>query len=134
MTDGFVKKPIENSALEVFFLNWLRNGSHLFHTSGKAGSRKSTLMKFIWQDPSTRSELEAWAHPKKLVFAHFYFWKSSKDQWQMTLHGLYSSILYEILSQCPDLMCDLFPRQWQTFYAERGQAIRVSKGHFSDSQ
>lgn len=46
----------------------------------------------------------------------------------MTLRGLYRSILYEVLSQRPDLMPDLFPKQWETFHAACQVGDRVVEG------
>ncbi|KAK4463658.1 hypothetical protein QBC42DRAFT_265318 [Cladorrhinum samala] len=102
--DGW-KKPV--------FLRWLEDGSHIFHISGKAGSGKSTLVKFLYADQRTMKGLKRWAGAKKLVLAHFYFWQGSKNEIQMSLNGLYRSILFEVLCQCPDLIPKAFPKQWK---------------------
>jgi hypothetical protein len=95
------------------FTMWLRSGAGVFHISGKAGSGKSTLMKFLCSHERTQKELRVWAgEGRKLVFARFYFWKSSKDNMQMSLPGLHRSILFETLKHCPDLIPVLFRRQW----------------------
>jgi hypothetical protein len=93
------------------FLEWLRSGDGIYHISGKAGSGKSTLMKFLCQNPRLRSELKEWAGDKKLVFANFFFWASG-DKLQRSLEGLYRSLLFEILNQCPELIWEVFPDQW----------------------
>lgn len=93
------------------FLEWLRSGNGIYHISGKAGSGKSTLMKFLCQNPRLISELEQWAGNKKLVFANFFFWASG-DKLQKSLEGLYRSLLFEILNQCPDLIEKVLPDQW----------------------
>ncbi|RMJ18030.1 hypothetical protein CDV36_002335 [Fusarium kuroshium] len=41
--------------------DWLSSGSGIFHVSGKLGSGKSTLMKFLSTHPRTRAEIEKWA-------------------------------------------------------------------------
>jgi hypothetical protein len=92
---------------------WLAYGSHIFHFSGKAGSGKSTLMKYLWSHPLTKQTLHAWAHPKQIVMGRFYFWAASNDPGLTTLDGLYRSILFEVLGQCPDLISKVFPRQWK---------------------
>lgn len=94
---------------------WLAYGSHIFHFSGKAGSGKSTLMKHLWRHPLTKQRLQAWAHPKQIVMGRFYFWAASNDRGLTTLNGLYRSILFEVLGQCPDLIPKVFPRQWKVF-------------------
>ena len=39
------------------FYNWLATGAGIFHVIGKIGSGKSTLMKFLANDPRTRTML-----------------------------------------------------------------------------
>jgi hypothetical protein len=41
------------------FTNWLMNGAGLYWITGKAGSGKSTLMKYIYNDPRTLEMLQA---------------------------------------------------------------------------
>jgi hypothetical protein len=53
---------------------WLCEGNGLYWLSGKGGSGKSTLMKYIDQDPRTAKFLEQWASPMPFVCASFYFW------------------------------------------------------------
>jgi hypothetical protein len=43
------------------FLHWLSAGNGIFHISGKLGSGKSTLMKFLCDHPRTTTELQKWA-------------------------------------------------------------------------
>ena len=93
------------------FLEWLRSGNGIYHISGKAGSGKSTLMKFLCQNPRLTNELEQWAGNRKLVYASFFFWASG-DRLQRSLEGLYRSLLFEVLSQCPGLIKSVFPEQW----------------------
>lgn len=146
------KTKIEKEELEQkaktreTFLNWLRVGNGVFHISGKAGSGKSTLMKFIGSHDRTQKELNIWADGKKLVFARFYFWKSN-DNMQMSLAGLYRSILFETLRNCPELIPNVFPTQFRelethSFYAEdaslstydiqKAFEILTSEGRFPD--
>ena len=95
------------------FLTWLKSGSQIYHISGKAGSGKSTLMKFLSQHSRVREELESWADPRKLVLASFFFWNSG-DKLQMSLEGLYRALLFETLKQCPELIPEIFPDQWNS--------------------
>ena len=91
------------------FLTWLSSGSGVFHVSGKLGSGKSTLMKFLSRDRLTKKELQKWAGNKRLVFGQFFFWASG-DPMQRSLEGLYRGILWEVLRECPGLMKNVFPR------------------------
>lgn len=43
------------------FNDWLLKGDGIFHVSGKLGSGKSTLMKFLCDDEATRTQLSTWA-------------------------------------------------------------------------
>lgn len=90
------------------FLTWFKTGNQVYHISGKAGSGKSTLMKFLCRHSRLEDELKQWAGSKKLVFASFFFWNSG-DHEQKTLGGLYRSLLFEILRQCPELIKEAFP-------------------------
>ncbi|KAL2815396.1 hypothetical protein BDW59DRAFT_153888 [Aspergillus cavernicola] len=92
------------------FLKWLQTSNGVFHISGKAGSGKSTLMKFLCNHSKTGEELSVWAGSKKLVFARFFFWKAGHDL-QKSLQGLYRSLLFEVLSKCPELIPQVFPSQ-----------------------
>lgn len=58
------------------FKSWLRRDSGLFWVRGKAGSGKSTLMKFLSDHSQTPAILEQWAGAKRLVTASFYFWNA----------------------------------------------------------
>ncbi|KAM0285156.1 hypothetical protein ACHAQH_001585 [Verticillium albo-atrum] len=79
------------------FRRWLRSDNGVFHISGRAGSGKSTLMKLICQDQTLRDMLDIWAGTKKLIFAHFFFWRSGTDL-QRSLEGLYRSLLFNFWS------------------------------------
>ncbi|KAE8440326.1 hypothetical protein EG329_008775 [Mollisiaceae sp. DMI_Dod_QoI] len=91
-------------------VNWLRSGSGVFHLSGKAGSGKSTAMKLIRHHSRTSEELASWARGRTLVLALFFFW-NSEEALQMSLEGLYRSILFEVLKACPELISEVFPEQ-----------------------
>lgn len=97
---------------KVPFIEWLRSGSGIFHIEGKAGSGKSTLMKFIHKNPRTMATLESWAGKKQLVFGQFFFWKPG-TQMQRSLKGLTRALLHSILEQAPELMELTFPEVWR---------------------
>lgn len=41
--------------------DWLKSGDGIFHISGKLGSGKSTLMKYLCEHSATKTMLTAWA-------------------------------------------------------------------------
>jgi hypothetical protein len=51
----------ERSSARDLFIDWLSGGSGIFHISGKLGSGKSTLMKFLCGESRTTTELQKWA-------------------------------------------------------------------------
>lgn len=113
------------------FLSWLRGGNGVFHISGKAGSGKSTLMKFLCNHERTRAELEAWAGDNKLVFAKFFFWNSG-NKLQMSRQGLYRSLLFETVKQCPELAPIIFPSQWAVAQTAANRSVSTAALHFRE--
>jgi hypothetical protein len=106
------KQQVQRQRAREGFLTWLNSGHHIFHISGKAGSGKSTLMKFLAKSPRVKKELETWAKGHSLVFVRFFFWNSG-DATQMSLEGLYRSLLFETCRQMPDLIPQIFPEIWR---------------------
>jgi ABC-type glutathione transport system ATPase component len=68
------------------FLSFIEHDNGILFISGKAGSGKSTLMKFLGDHDRVKALAESWAGEKTLVFAPFYFWNSG-DRLQMSLEG-----------------------------------------------
>lgn len=85
------------------FVEWLRSRNGTFFVQGKAGSGKSTLMKFLWHHPATRKHLEVWSGPNKLVVASYFFWAAG-DELQKSEEGLVRALLFEILRASPNLV------------------------------
>ncbi|OAQ75403.1 P-loop containing nucleoside triphosphate hydrolase [Purpureocillium lilacinum] len=105
--------PVKDRKPDVGFVKWLTEGSGVYHVAGKPGSGKSTLMKFLANEPVVRSHLEKWAASagKKLVLAKFFFWKYGSDD-QKSVRGLLRGLLYGISRDSPCLTKALFPPLW----------------------
>lgn len=58
------------------FPDWLSHGSGIDWINGKPASGRSTIMKYIFQDPRTRMLQQHWAGSQTLVHAAFFFWNS----------------------------------------------------------
>jgi Cdc6-like AAA superfamily ATPase len=101
-----------NHALVHPFKNWLENGDDIFHISGKPGSGKSTLMKFLCRHRQTESSLKRWAGEKELVLGKFFFWRRGSPM-QKSLLGLIRALTYHVLKQCPNVIPDVFPQYWE---------------------
>ena len=92
-------------------LHWLRQGSGTFWVSGKAGSGKSTLMKFFHQDKRTEEALTFWAGESQVVTSSFFFWNAG-NRMQKSQQGLLQTLLYHILRHAPDLMPTICSSRW----------------------
>ncbi|KAF2464920.1 uncharacterized protein BDR25DRAFT_241210, partial [Lindgomyces ingoldianus] len=97
------RNSLEQGRMPLRFSEWLRSRSGIYWIEGKAGSGKSTLMKFLCKNPMTMSHLESWAQGKRLVVAQFFFWNAG-TRLQKSREGLLRSLLFEILRKCPDLL------------------------------
>lgn len=88
---------------DIHFGSWLESASShgVFWISGKAGSGKSTLMKFLYEHQKTRDALLTWAGSQEhLAIASHYFWAAGTEK-QKSQEGLLRSLLHDILRQRP---------------------------------
>lgn len=85
------------------FARWLRTGRGIYWIRGKAGSGKSTLMRFLSENPSTTEYLTEWAHGEKQIVVSHYFWHAGNSLQKARL-GLFRTLLFEIFRQCPELI------------------------------
>lgn len=93
----FKEEPSKSQPSDSF-TRWLEFGDGIYWINGKAGSGKSTLMKFLYDHEQTRKLLTSWASPIKLDLANFFFWNSGTTD-QKSQSGLLRSLLHEILSK-----------------------------------
>lgn len=93
------------------FVDWLTGEETLYWITGKAGSGKSTLMKFILNDSRTTQYLERCADSLPLVVARFYFWNSGTTM-QMSVQGLLRTLLSQVANKRKNLIPSLFPKRW----------------------
>ena len=93
------------------FLNWLRHGTGTFWITGKPGSGKSTLMKFVARHSNTSQALSEWSHPKPSVVARHFFWIAGTSM-QKSLQGLLQTLLHDIFQQLPELIEGTCLERW----------------------
>jgi hypothetical protein len=88
---------------------WLEHESGMFFIVGKAGSGKSTLMRFLAEHQQTSTLLQGWArrHDCALTICAHYFWCSG-SQLQSSQEGLWRSILYAITKSHRKLASAIF--------------------------
>lgn len=110
---------------------WLKSGKGVYWISGKAGSGKSTLMKYILDSEVTLQCLETWESNRPphaedtlgelgekkipLCLATFFFWNSGQVD-QKSQKGMLRSLLFQIFSKYHDIIpivCDYY---WATAY------------------
>ena len=84
------------------FLEWLSNDQPLFWISGKPGSGKSTLMKFLANHEQTSAMLQQRFQVQNVCIIKFYFWLHGTEL-QRSLRGCLCTILSQILVENPEL-------------------------------
>ena len=113
-TAGTLLHPIQ-------YMSWLESGDGIFWITGKAGSGKSTLMKYIFTDTQTAVALEQWANGRKLLAASHYFWYLGSLM-EKSYSGLIRSILYKRFDTYPDLIQPVCSSRWSE--ALQGKDVR----------
>jgi len=81
------------------FSEWLTSGTEqLYWITGKFGSGKSTLMRYVCGSNITADRLRTWSGSLPLLTAAFYFW-SSGSALQCSQQGMMRSLLCQLLQQ-----------------------------------
>ncbi|KAH7381016.1 hypothetical protein BKA64DRAFT_226606 [Cadophora sp. MPI-SDFR-AT-0126] len=116
--------PAEFSKPRNGFVDWLRTGSNFYWVNGKAGSGKSTLMRYVVDDPRLLNNLKMWSGNTDLDVAAFFFWNSGSTE-QRSYVGLLRSLLFEVLKKKMDILPAVFPDEWEDYCSslERSRAI-----------
>ena len=105
---------IASSNTGAKFQEWLKTGTGIYWVTGKAGSGKSTLMKYIASHELTRSFLQDWAGSgTRLVMASHFFWIGGFEM-EKTQEGMLRTLLATILTQVPELMPIISPNRFKS--------------------
>lgn len=99
------------------FLEWLREQNGIYWITGKAGSGKSTLIKFIIEQYATSKALREWAGSDDLIILKHFFW-SPGTAIQKSQEGLFRALLFQLLSQHPELIDKVCAERFHSPYAE----------------
>jgi hypothetical protein len=93
------------------FEHWLRSEEKLFWITGKPGSGKSTLVKWLCAHDRTKALLESWAGPSSLVIARHFFWCAGTEL-QQSQTGLLRSLLFDALRGYTAIIPEVVGDRW----------------------
>jgi len=121
------RDPEERTETWSNFCQWAESGTGVYWINGKAGSGKSTLMRFIVDHPQAQELLGKWAPGQSLEMAAFFFWKSGVLE-QRSQAGLLRMILHNVLQKRKDLISVVFSDQWpKTLELSRHQVTATAE-------
>lgn len=110
-----ISEPLQSTFHWVFddpgpkFIDWLVSDNPLFWISGKAGSGKSTMMKFVYDDARTKAHIERSPHKYSQIALAGFFFHDRGESLQKSFIGLLRAILFQILETFPPLVEFLIP-------------------------
>ncbi|KAK7986964.1 hypothetical protein PG988_001952 [Apiospora saccharicola] len=97
------------------FPEWLESTSDpVYWITGKPGSGKSTIMKYIAESEVTKRHLRRWSRRLPVLVVSYYAWIAGHSL-QKSWDGLKRTVLYQALqalSTRPDLISLVSPRRW----------------------
>lgn len=93
-----------NNTGAAAFVPWIRSPKPLFWITGKAGSGKSTLVKYVFTHPAFREHLQHWAGDCQLIKAKFFIINRAPSDLQKSFPGLLRSLLIQILKASRDFV------------------------------
>lgn len=106
------------------FVEWLQRDTGLYWINGKAGSGKSTLMKYIYGHAKTREQLKIWAGASPCDICGFFFWHNGTEE-QRSQRGLLRTLLFEILQSHRELIPSVLPNLWDAWSARAKTALKL---------
>ncbi|KAI0167621.1 hypothetical protein BJ166DRAFT_238645 [Pestalotiopsis sp. NC0098] len=111
--DWIFQDPAADSRPWSSFKDFLGDPTNkLYWITGKPGSGKSTLMKYIRHHPQTTKLLKPWGGSENVIQAAFYFWNSGSNM-QMSVEGLLQTVLHECLRQVPHVVQEVLSERWE---------------------
>ena len=93
------------------FRSWLTNSNKVFWITGKAGSGKSTAMKYIAAHARTKELLSKWAGCSQVTIAQNYMWNPGLTI-QHNEEGMLQELLFHILRADAELASMITKLRW----------------------
>lgn len=90
---------VQHSSLAKWFKE--QHGTHLIQ--GKAGSGKSTFMKFLFEHTKTKVLLQQWSADHGLLMLFHSFWMVGTSL-QHNFKGLLANLVYQVAQTCPEIV------------------------------
>ncbi|KAH7214576.1 hypothetical protein DER44DRAFT_654256 [Fusarium oxysporum] len=122
----------------IGFKEWLVSDGSLYWITGKPGSGKSTLMKYLLQpvDESSNANrcneyLQQWAGDRKLTIASFHFWAIGSDI-QASKEGLLRTLLVQLFRAHPDVIPLVASSRWESLCLFNEDPRRLSLDELGD--
>ncbi|KAF4946752.1 hypothetical protein FGADI_10956 [Fusarium gaditjirri] len=119
-TFRWIFKDNDTPASQIGFKEWLVSDDSLYWITGKPGSGKSTLMKYLLQPIGGSSNenrcnqyLQQWAGDQKLTIATFHFWAIGSDI-QASKEGLFRTLLVQLFRAHPDVIPLVASSRWES--------------------
>lgn len=108
------------------FPDWLGGNNGIFWITGKPGSGKSTLMKFLLNDKRTPELLQRMG--SDTLLAGFFFHDHAGSPLLKKHEGLLRAILHQILSNHRSLAAVAFPQRWAKLQSDSVTARQKMQG------
>ncbi|KPM41893.1 hypothetical protein AK830_g4641 [Neonectria ditissima] len=94
------------------FPKWLHTkDDSVYWITGKPGSGKSTLMKFVFENSQLEENLQEYAGSLPLMLAGFFFWNPGSEM-EKSQEGLVRTLLHQCLEKRPDLIPIVAQKRW----------------------
>ncbi|KAF5620089.1 heterokaryon incompatibility protein het-E-1 [Fusarium sp. NRRL 52700] len=137
-TFRWIFKDNDTAKSPIGFKEWLVSDDSLYWITGKPGSGKSTLMKYLLQpvdglsnENRCNEHLQQWAGEQKLTVASFHFWAIGSDI-QASKEGLLRTLLVQLFRAHSDAMPFVASSRWESLCLFNEDPGRFNQNELED--